>query len=144
MALSDSNEPLEEPPALDPSAEELLSNAAQHAASSGESQRAIAIYRELLALNPADVTARTRLAVLLHSTGDGDSALEELEGCRKRAPDHPDVLITRGAILGMLGRYREAETDLRDAVDLEPFNAESHFNLGLLMSRRGLWGEALP
>ncbi len=128
----------------EPTAEELLYNAAKEAHSQGEVRRAMAIYRELLALNPGHVKARNNLGLLLDHTGDSEEALQQLQLCLNAEPDNPQVLVNRGGVLGTLGRFAEAEDDLRRALELDATNAEAHFNLGLLMSRRGLWRDALP
>ena len=128
----------------EPTAQELLYNAAKEAHSQGEVRRAMAIYRELLALNPGHVKARNNLALLLDNTGDSEEALQQLQLCLNTEPDNPQVLVNRGGVLGTLGRFTEAEDDLRRALELDATNAEAHFNLGLLMSRRGLWRDALP
>ncbi len=39
--------------------------------------------------------------------------------------------------------YAEVERDLLAVLDREPSNAEAHFNLGLVTSRRGRWREAV-
>ncbi len=131
-------------PNLEPSAEDLLFNAAREAAQNREARRAVSIYRELLAVNPEHLSSRINLALLLEQMGALDEALTELGRCRQIEADDPSILVTRGAVLGGHGRYNEAEQDLRRALELEPTNVEAHFNLGLLKSRRGLWSDALP
>lgn len=128
----------------EPSAEDLLYNAAREAHAQGEHRRAIAIYRELLSIVPNHVKARNNLALLLDQSGEHEEALHELKLCLHAEPNNPQVLVNRGGVLGSLGRYREAESDLRRALEFDVTNAEAYFNLGLLMSRRGLWTEALP
>ncbi len=128
----------------EPSAEELLYNAAREAHAQGEHRRAIAIYRELLSIVATHVRARNNLALLLDQNGEHEEALHELKLCLNAEPTNPQVLVNRGGVLGSLGRYAEAEADLRRALEFDTTNAEAYFNLGLLMSRRGLWGEALP
>ena len=128
----------------EPSAEDLLYNAAREAHAQGEHRRAIAIYRELLSIVAHHVKARNNLALLLDLSGDHEEALHELRLCLNTEPDNPQVLVNRGGVLGALGRYGEAESDLRRALEFDTTNAEAYFNLGLLMSRKGLWTEALP
>ena len=71
-------------------------------------------------------------------------ALEQLDRCLTLEPGNPQVLVNRGAVLGSLARYPEADRDLRSVLQTEPDNAEAHFNLGLVISRRGLWLQAIP
>ncbi len=128
----------------EPSAEELLYNAAREAEAQGEGHRAMTIYYELLELKPGHVPARNNLALLLDHNGDHEAALRELQLCLTHEPNNPRVLVNRGAVLGAMVRYADAESDLRLALEVDASNAEAHFNLGLLMSRKGLWAEALP
>jgi tetratricopeptide (TPR) repeat protein len=127
-----------------PPPEELLFRAARQANAQGELGRAAGIYRELLEINPADVRARTNLALLLDQPGDHEAALAELDRCLEFAPDNAQVLVNRGAVLSALSRFGDAERDLLRALRLDSSNAEAHFNLGLVISRRGLWGDAVP
>ncbi len=87
-----------------PSAEDLLYNAAREAHAQGETKRAIAIYRELLGLEPNHVRARNNLGLLLDQTGDHEDALHELQRCLNAEPNNPQVLVNRGGVLGALGR----------------------------------------
>lgn len=125
-------------------AEELLLNAGNEAASHGESGRAASIYRELLEINPAHSDARAALALVLHAGGNGEEALAELEEGIRRQPDDVPARVARGAILGAMGRFAEAEVDLKRTLELDPTNPDAYFNLGALKSRKGLWADALP
>ena len=128
----------------EPAAEELLDRAASEALDRGEPMRAVGIYSELLKLNQKNVKARNNLALLLDQEGDHEGALEALDRCVSDEPANVQVLVNRGAILGSLTRYVEAEGDLREAVRLDPASADGHFNLGIVSVRRGLWAEAVP
>jgi Flp pilus assembly protein TadD len=126
------------------STENVLYRAARKASNEQQGQRAVGIFRELLLLNPANVKARLNLALLLFRDGDQDGALIELERAHSIDPEDSSVLIHRGAIRGVAGRFADAENDLRRVLRAEPSNPEAHFELGLLMSRRGLWRDAIP
>ena len=128
----------------EPATEELLDRAASEALDRGEPMRAVGIYSELLKLNQKNVKARNNLALLLDQEGDHEGALEALDRCVSDEPANVQVLVNRGAILGSLTRYIEAEGDLGEAVRLDPASAEGHFNLGIVSVRRGLWAEAVP
>lgn len=130
------------PPDTDASVD-LLARAAREAAIAGDRGRAIGIYRELLAHDPSNVGARRRLASLLEQGGDVAAALEQIEQCLVEHPD-TSLLVTRAAILGSLCRFADAERDLRDVLRTEPANAEAHFQLGVVTSRKGLWRNAIP
>ena len=91
---------VEERVAKEPSAEELLYNAAREAHAQGEKRRAIAIYRELLSIVPTHVRARNNLALLLDQNGEHEEALHELKLCLNSEPTNPQVLVNRGGVLG--------------------------------------------
>lgn len=124
--------------------EDMLYRAARKASNEQQGPRAVVIFRELLLLNPSNVKARLNLALLLFQGGDQDGALIELEQAHSIDPEDSSVLIHRGAIRGVVGRFADAENDLRRVLRAEPSNPDAHFELGLLMSRRGLWRDAIP
>ncbi len=128
----------------DPTAQELLFNAARHAGASGEIERSVAIYRELLEINPSFLVARREMALRMHQLRDTQEALEQLERCLIERPDDVTTLIQRATILGALRMFEAAEGDLHRALAADPANVSCHQQLGILMTRRGLWREALP
>lgn len=128
----------------DLTAQELLINAARHAAGAGEPDRAAAIYRELLEISPSHLTARKELALHLSETRNHSEALEHLDRCIMEDPDDVDCLTRRAAVLGTRGEFEDAESDLHRALSVDPTNVQGHHQLGLLMSRRALWTDALP
>jgi Flp pilus assembly protein TadD len=151
VAPGDADEPPADLPAQagdvappEPAAEDILYQGAREAAAGGDVSRAIAVYRELLELNPRHVKGRNNLALLLDERGEHEAALEELEQCLSYQPRNPQILVNRGAVLGTLGRYVDAENDLLSVLTLEPGNAEAHLNLGMVISRKGLWRDAVP
>src|SRR5207247_1641077 len=100
-----------EPAPLEPSTDEVLHRAAREANANGDPRRAKALYRELLGLNPRHVRARNNLALLLEQSGEHEHALKELDECLACEPGNPQVLVNRGAVLGAMARYTEAERD---------------------------------
>jgi protein O-GlcNAc transferase len=100
------------------------------------------LYRELLELEPGHVEARLHFARLLDRLEEPIEAVDVLSEGLRRASDQTEFLVMRGAILGRLQRYREAEQDLRRVLRLHPSHAPAQFELGLLLWRRGLVQEA--
>jgi superkiller protein 3 len=121
---------------------ERLYRRAQEAAAQGKRSEAVTRYREILAVDSSHLPARNNLSVLLDAGGDHEEALDHLTVALNLAPDDGGLLITRGAIFGRLKRYPEAEIDLRRAVRLQPSNPAGHYNLGLVLWRKGVVGEA--
>lgn len=132
------------PPLPDLTPEELVVNAAGGAARRGEFDRAIAIYMELLDGQPEHLEARHALALLLEQAGRGEEAIEALDRCLDLAPDDPRFLTARGAVLCGLRRFAEADADLSRSLEADPSSVDTHFHYGVLQSRKGLWGDALP
>jgi tetratricopeptide (TPR) repeat protein len=129
-------------PARDRSvAEQRLQQADELAAGSLPGQ-AIRHYRELLELEPAHIEGRVHFARLLDRLEEANEAVDVLSEGLKRASDQTEFLVLRGAILGRLQRYREADADLRRVLRLHPSHAPAQFELGLLLWRRGLVQEA--
>ena len=60
------------------------------------------------------------------------------------APDDPVLLLERAAVLSASGRYAGARRDLERVLLAEPGHVEALITLGVLLSRRGLWIEAVP
>ena len=102
----------------------------------------MAVYRELLAAEPAHVEARLRLARLLAQLEEHEQALVLLAETLRNAPDQTEFLVLRGGIYGHLRRYEEADGDLRRVLRLYPSHAPAHLELGRLLWRKGLAGEA--
>lgn len=62
--------------------------------------------------------------------GDLESALEKVDAAVERCPDLVSLRFTRGKVLFDLGRYKEALTDLRGAVEGDPSSAAYFTALG--------------
>jgi len=69
---------------------------------------------------------------------DLDRALNLANAAHQAAPDHPEVLETRGQILAKLGRWQEAITDLEKALPAMPRRARVHDALDLAYENLGV------
>jgi Flp pilus assembly protein TadD len=103
---------------------------------------AVPVYRALLASEPDQVEARLHLARLLVSLEQTTEALQVLSDGLSATPDQTEFLVLRGGLHGRLRHYPEAETDLRRALRLHPSHAPAHFELALLLWRKGLIAES--
>ena len=117
---------------------EQLLRRAREAADRSRRGEAIQIYRQLLTIEPGNLAGRNNLALLFEATGEPEMAIDELNAALRHHPDQIDLLVNRGAIQGTLKRYPEAEADLRRALRLAPGHAGAHFNLGLVLWKKGL------
>jgi tetratricopeptide (TPR) repeat protein len=141
-SANDAPPPSAAPPSRDRSQAELRFQQAVEVAAGPLPGEAIRSYRDLLELEPSHVEGRLHFARLLDHLEEAGEAVDVLSEGLRRAPDQTEFLVLRGAILGRLQRYREADADLRRALRLHPSHAPAQFELGLLSWRRGLVQEA--
>jgi tetratricopeptide (TPR) repeat protein len=114
----------------------------ERAGAAASPDHAAALYRELLAASPGHVEARLHLARLLERAEQLEDAVKTLSVGLRWLPDQVEFLLLRGALLGRLRRYRDAETDLRGVLRLQVSYGPAHFELGQLFWRKGLASEA--
>lgn len=104
---------------------------------------AVITYRSLLELDEHHVEARAALAAILEAQDDLDGAVDQLTLALADRPTDPALLSQRGAVLGLLKRYTDAEADLRRALREAPDHPAALFHLGLLLHRKGLPADAV-
>lgn len=86
----------------------------------GRLDEAAALYCEIAEEDPFSVKARNNLGVLYDELGHHEAALEQFEAARSLAIDSVEVLVNLGSTLGALGRFDEAERELRRAQNSVP------------------------
>jgi Flp pilus assembly protein TadD len=59
-------------------------------------------------------------------------------------PDNVALLVQRAGALAAAGHYSAARRDFEHAVRQDPAHGEALAGLGILLSRKGLWAEAIP
>jgi predicted O-linked N-acetylglucosamine transferase (SPINDLY family) len=110
---------------------------------SGRVDKAIAVYRRLLAGYPG----HARLLFLLGSAetqrGRAAEGLRLLDQCLAAEPFNADVFNNRGLALQKLKRIDEALQSFDRAVELAPGSPEAHINKGLALRDQGRLAEAL-
>lgn len=67
-----------------------------------------------------------------------------LDDALSRDPDNVALLVERAARLGAAAHYSAAQLDYERALRVDSAHGEALTGLGVLLSRRGLWTEALP
>jgi tetratricopeptide (TPR) repeat protein len=75
---------------------------------------------------------------------DAPPAAPTLDDALDRDPDNLALLVERAARLGAAAHYSAAQLDYERALRVDPAHGEALTGLGVLLSRRGLWTEALP
>ena len=78
------------------------------------------------------------------SQSDADRILAQLDGAVAAQPESVQLLVDRAKQLGAMGRYSAARADLERALLLAPANLAVRTALGIVLLRKGLWGDAVP
>ena len=99
----------------------------------GAYAEAIAIFQDLIKLNPRHAIALNNLGSALFKMG----RYKEAEACFYRAikvkADYPDPHSNLGNLLLLRGRFVEAETSIRYALKINPRFVDARNNLGLIL-----------
>ncbi len=108
----------------------------------GEYSEAIALYQELLALNPRHPEALNNLGATLFTLGRYSEAEDYFRRTIRLHPDFADANSNLGTLLRCSGRVAEAETWLRRAIKINPKHVDARTNLGLAFVFFGRLSEA--
>jgi Flp pilus assembly protein TadD len=76
--------------------------------------------------------------------GDPTDPLAALDARLALAPGDRALRCERAALLAAQGRYAAARRDLEGVLETQPDDVEVLTSLGTLLSRKALWGEAVP
>jgi choline-sulfatase len=109
---------------------------------SGDVARAIALYRQAVALAPNDADAWYNLAAALQESGNAPERAIALTEAAKRDPDRPEIHNIRGAALAEAGNLTDAEKEFRATIAADPRNARAYNNLGNVLSAMNRHDEA--
>ncbi len=92
---------------------------------------------------PHDPEPYLRLADQHAAFGDAPAALSALDHAIERDSTLTGAFSTRALVLGMMGRWADAEDSARRATILDPKNAEAWANLGDALTQQGKRAEAI-
>lgn len=109
----------------------------------GRFEEVITACRKALEIEPDYLPALNNIASALAAMGRHAEAAIEFATVLRLAPDNPAVLNNYGHALALSGRMEEARSALEDAVRLQPFYADAHYNLAILLEQLELPAEAL-
>jgi len=108
----------------------------------GALAEAAALYRELLAAEPAHVDALQMLGAIEHRLGRSDEAIALFDRALAAAPAHAAVLANRAAVELDRGNAERAADDARAALQIDPERFGAQLNLGLALDRLGSAAQA--
>jgi tetratricopeptide (TPR) repeat protein len=102
----------------------------------GDTERAVAQYKEALRLRKDYAQAHNNLGLWCEDKGDLDGAIAHFREAIRLKGNFPAAHNNLGGLLGkMPGRLDEAVAEFREALRLQPEFAEAHVNLGTALLR---------
>ena len=131
----ESNHPAPEPatgPEEGASVRSLLARA-DAAVASGDHEKVVETYRQLLKLKPRHLLACNNLGVALWKLGQFREAAEQFRRAAGIQSTFPDAQFNYGTLLRLMGRVVESEMPLRRALKLDPKHNEARVSLGLTL-----------
>ncbi len=90
----------------------------------GLGEEAASLLHEAAALSPNDVESRQELMTLYDECNDNRQALAVCEQLRGIDPTNAEYLMNAGVLLARLGQFDAARESLRQAIQLDPNNAQ--------------------
>lgn len=116
---------------------------AQAAHQAGQLAEARLLYRDILAVEPANAEVLYALAILAQQLGRPDVAARRLQEALTHRPDFIEARVALGNSYLALGQLDQAAGPFEQAVALAPDLAEAHNGLGLLRQRQGRLEDAV-
>jgi len=117
--------------------------AAVQAEEAGEKQRAIDLYREIVAQDSTYAAAYINLGTIYFHLRQFDCAEELYRRAAEEDPSYVLAFFDLGNVLDELNRIEESIAAYRQAVTLAPGYADAHYNLALAFERKGELRHAL-
>ena len=101
----------------------------------------ISLFRHTTEVTKDNYIAQSNLGAALMDSGDVDGAIRELQESVRIAP-LPMTYCNLGRALGLAGRFEESAAAYSESVQLEPENAEAHYNLAIALYNIGNYRQA--
>lgn len=109
----------------------------------GNDQGALENWEKVQKMDPTNLVAARRLCVLYDRTCQFSKAEAEYRKLAKANPKDADLLNDWGYSLYLRNNWDEAESKLRQALEIDGKNARAHCNLGLVLGQKGQPEQAL-
>ncbi|HKS26123.1 MAG TPA: sulfatase-like hydrolase/transferase [Thermoanaerobaculia bacterium] len=107
-----------------------------------QTNEAIALYRQAVALAPQSADAWYNLATALQESGAAREAAIALSEAEKRDPKRPELHNVKGVALIESGDAAGAEREFRAAIDADPRSARAYNNLGNALRAQNRFDDA--
>jgi tetratricopeptide (TPR) repeat protein len=111
-------------------------------AATGETDKALALVRQEMKLQPADPRPRATEVMVLINAKRPQDALKSADAALAAAPGNPDFLYLRGASKMALRDLPGAEQDFRQTLTVKPDHLAALSDLGVLLTTTGKRDEA--
>jgi hypothetical protein len=112
-------------------------------ASARNLERAIELFDQAIALDPARAEPYYKRANVLKDMGRHDAAIGSYDQAIARRPDYANAYCNRGVVEQALGRAEAALSSYERAIALDPTDFMAPYNRALLMQDCSRWEEAL-
>ena len=109
----------------------------------GNSERALAIFADVLAVDPNNALAYNLIGYFYGYRGDYDKAIENLKKYQFMAPDQANPYDSLGEIQAYSGHYDEAVASLNRALGIKPDFFDSYGHLGVAYEGKGDYAKAI-
>lgn len=109
----------------------------------GDYDQAVAIYSDLLELDPDDRASHMALGVALTKMGMDKQAIDRYSSVIRRWPEFPWAYMRRAELLEKTGQTPAAVKDYRTATELAPDNADIRFAVAHAFVRAGAIEQAI-
>ena len=104
---------------------------------------AIAAYRKVLELTPADSNIRLQLAICLKASLKLDEAEVEFRRCLKETPQEKELLVEWGDLLLSAGKTSDATAVFEQLLAIDPGNFDARAAMGGILLMNGKANEAV-
>jgi len=109
----------------------------------GRLQKAKALYRKILKLDPRNADALHMLGLLLHQQNDHETAIRLFNQAIEHGPESTEVYTNLGSALQSCNRIDEAIAAFQQAIKINPDYVLAHNNLGNALREAGENNEAI-
>ena len=109
----------------------------------GHTEKALAIFADLLAIEPNNADAYNQIGYFYGYRGDYEKAIDNLKKYAFMAPDQANPFDSLGEIEAYSGRYDEAIAHLKQALAIKPDFFEAYGHLGVAYEGKGDYPAAI-